>query len=74
MLLHFFFTFMWLNAFLSSKAPTFKKKKKVKAVAWKLQGRMVLHTLKPQTPPEKFNDPILQSHEGPSHLFAKAVL
>lgn len=38
--------------------------KKVKAEAWKLQGRMVPRTLKPQIPPEKFDDPILQSHKG----------
>lgn len=25
---------------------------------------MVLRTLKPQIPPEKFDDPILQSHKG----------
>lgn len=42
----------------------FPRKKKVKAEAWKLQGRMVCHTLKPQIPPEKFDDPILQSHKG----------
>ena len=70
----FFLYFYVVKCFLSSKAPTFKKKKKVKAVAWKLQGRMVLHTLKLQIPPEKFDDPILQSHEGPSHLFAKSIL
>lgn len=71
----FFLYFYVVKCFLSSKAQTFTHtQKKVKAVAWKLQGRMVLHTLKPQIRPEKFNDPILQSHEGPSHLFAKSVL